>query len=224
MLLGGLVLVTGCAGPDAPRTPAGISRSATDTATVSLLRHGESIASVAGILSTAVPGQGLTEAGHAQAGRAASGLVGRGFDLIVSSPLARARETADAFATATGLPVTVLDGLAEVTAGDFEGLPVSAVAEDFLSVEERWLQGELDARIPGGESGTEFLARMDAALAQVVAAATTALVVSHGEAIRCWIALRVQDAAEVQLAPTGLVVLRSQESGWRLIEAVAAGF
>lgn len=118
----------------------------------------------------------------------------------------------------------MLDGLAEVTAGDFEGLPVSAVAEDFPSVEERWLQGELDARIPGGQSGTEFLARMDAALAAVVAAGSNALVVSHGEAIRCWIALRVPDAADVQLAPTGLVVLRSQESGWRLVESVAAGF
>ena len=194
--------------------------------TVTLLRHGESMASAAGLVSTAIPGQGLTGVGHGQAQRAATGLATRGFDAIYSSPLARARETADAFALLTGASVTTLDGLAEVTAGDYEGEPASAVAEPFRAVLDEWVRGALDVRVPGGESGAEFLARMDAALAQITAVASTSLVVSHGEAIRCWATLRVPvpNADDLQLGYTGYLTLGRNYGQWQLLESMPSGW
>ena len=217
--------LAGCTSTNLPSTAAGTSGAAAGRATVTLLRHGESIASAAGIVSTAVPGLGLTATGHGQADRAASGLAGRGFDAVFASPLTRARETADAFTPLTGRPVTTLDGLAEVTAGDYEGQLASEVAGQFLAVLDEWLRGDLGARVPGGESGSEFLSRMDAALAQVTASSTNALVVSHGEAIRCWTTLRVPSlGAGTPLAPTGYQVVGLAGGRWQPVEAEPGGF
>lgn len=226
LLLGTLVLVAGCSSSALPSTRTGTSGAAAARATLTLLRHGDSIASAAGIVSTAVPGQGLTARGRGQAQRAASALATRGFDAVFSSPLARAAETAAAFTPLTGRPVSTLDGLAEVTAGYYEGGRASEVGGQFLAVMDDWLRGDLDVRVPGGESGSEFLLRMDGALAQVTASATNALVVSHGEAIRCWTTLRVPsaNADALQLGPTGYVVVTGEDGTWRADEVAPEGF
>lgn len=223
--------LAGCSSASAPSTTVpstsrGTTGAAQGRATVTLLRHGESIASAAGVVSTAVPGQGLTARGRDQAQRAASALATRGFDAVFGSPLARARETADAFTPVTGRPVITLDGLAEVTAGDFEGRPAGEVSEPFFAVLDDWQRGDLQARVPGGESGAEFLLRMDDALAQVSAAAPNALVVGHGEAIRCWTMLRVpsMQAGDLQLRPTGYVVVTREGGSWRADEVAPDGF
>ena len=62
-----------------------------------------------------------------------------------------------------------------------------------------WIEGRYDARMPGGESGHEFLARYDAAVAEIhrcveEAGHERAVLVSHGAAIRTWISARVADA------------------------------
>jgi len=61
-----------------------------------------------------------------------------------------------------------------------------------------WIEGRYDARMPGGESGHEFLARYDAAVAEIhrcveEAGHERAVLVSHGAAIRTWISARVAD-------------------------------
>ena len=67
----------------------------------------------------------LNANGIAQAHAAAAVLRGRGIAAIVSSPLARARATAEIAAAALGLPVTIEDGLREVAFGVQEGQPMS---------------------------------------------------------------------------------------------------
>lgn len=194
--------------------------------TVTLLRHGESIASAQGILSTARPGLGLTAQGLAEAQRVAGVLAVRGYDSVFSSPLTRATQTAAALAAPTRASVTVLDGLAEVSAGSYEGLPATEYGAAFQAYVDNWTRGALDYRVPGGESGHEFLARMDAAMAQIAAAAgRNTLVVSHGEAIRAWAGNRVLDAsaADVQLGYNGFVTLRADASGWELVESYPDG-
>lgn len=230
MMLGSLGALVGCS--RTASTPSGTpsarftSLSGQSATTVTLLRHGESIGSAQGVLSTANPGQGLTQRGLAEAKRAAAALAAREYDAVVSSPLTRATQTAAAFVQSTGSEVVVLAGLAEVSAGSYEGRSASEYGSDFLAYVDAWTRGELDHRIPGGESGHEFLARMDAAMIQILSAdGRNVLAVSHGEAIRAWAGNRVLDATaeDLRLGYNGFVVLRADPDGWQLTEAFPDG-
>jgi probable phosphoglycerate mutase len=96
-----------------------------------------------------------------------------------------------------------------------------ASVQTYLSTAFAWSQGDLDLRMPGGESGHEVYGRYDAAIAEVVASGVaTAAVVSHGAIIRSWTAARATNvttrhAARNALANTGAVVLDgSPADGW----------
>jgi 2,3-bisphosphoglycerate-dependent phosphoglycerate mutase len=76
-----------------------------------LVRHGEPVHHAAG------PDPVLSERGHAQARRAGLRLARLNLDVVVTSPLARARQTAEGILACTGhAALEVLDGLAEADA------------------------------------------------------------------------------------------------------------
>jgi broad specificity phosphatase PhoE len=144
---------------------------------------------------------------------------------VAASPLLRARQTAAALAAGRDLDVLTLDGLREVDAGDFEMQTSDEAIEGYVSVVRAWAGGDLDAAVPGGTSGHEFLARFDDAVRAIEQAAgpeETVIAVSHGAAIRSWSALRCGNAngAEVSahyLVNTGVIIIEgSSESGWQL--------
>jgi broad specificity phosphatase PhoE len=90
-----------------------------ETTTVHLLRHGE-VYNPTGILYGRLPGFRLSDAGEAMAQRAARWFAGRDVTHLVSSPLERARQTAQPIAHELGLPVDIDERLIE--AGNaFEG-------------------------------------------------------------------------------------------------------
>src|ERR1700756_519896 len=84
------------------------------------LRHGETDWNVRNLSqgNVDIP---LNQTGLAQARSAALLLRGKGISSIISSPLSRARVTADIAAAELGLPVQVDDGLREVSFGVQEG-------------------------------------------------------------------------------------------------------
>ncbi|MDM7488807.1 bifunctional RNase H/acid phosphatase [Rhodococcus sp. GXMU-t2271] len=145
-----------------------------------LLRHGQTPLSVERRYS----GRGnppLTELGRAQAHAAARRIGERGnIAAVVSSPLGRARETADAAAAVLGLPVTVHDGLLETDFGKWEGLTFGEAAQRDPEVHRRWL-GDTSVRPPGGESFDEVRGRLTAVRDDLVAeyGGANLLVVSH---------------------------------------------
>lgn len=152
-------------------------------ARVILARHAESEDNVASTLSAAVPGRDLTDRGRQQAAELAAGLRDEAVSHIYASPLTRARQTAAIVAERTGVSVTVLEDLREFSLGVHEGGErddvVGSIDEAFLA----WLlEGELDRRIDGGESGREVLDRFSAAMADIADAhrGQCVLVVSHG--------------------------------------------
>ncbi|MFI7224515.1 bifunctional RNase H/acid phosphatase [Nonomuraea angiospora] len=146
-----------------------------------LLRHGETALSVERRFS----GRGdaeLTPNGLAQAAAAAERLSREPYrlDVIVSSPLKRARQTAEAVARRTGLDVEVEEDLRELDFGDWEG-------HTFTEVQRRW-PAELSAWFadpetapPGGESFATVARRVQAAGERLVERyeGKTVLAVSH---------------------------------------------
>lgn len=145
-----------------------------------LLRHGQTELSVQRRYS----GRGnppLTAVGREQAARAAKMLAAKGdIGAVVSSPLGRARETAEATAAALGLEVRVIDGLTETDFGDWEGLTFREAAERDPDLHARWL-GDPSLPAPGGESFDAVRERVEEARRDLVARYPGAniVVVSH---------------------------------------------
>src|SRR5215831_7004489 len=125
--------------------------------TTVLLRHGETALSG----GQRFAGRGdipLTATGREQAAAAAARLAARGgLDLIVTSPLGRARRTAGAVAAATGAPVVVGDGWMETDFGEWEGLSQAEAERGWPGQMAAWLN-DTGAAPPGGES---FAARSE---------------------------------------------------------------
>jgi probable phosphoglycerate mutase len=141
---------------------------------------------------------------------------------VYASHATRAQQTAKPVAAAHGVTVEVIDGVHEVLVGDLEGRSDDAALEAFRDVYDAWWRGDLDARLPGGESALDLRSRYLPAIERIVAAVNgnvdvDVVLVSHGAAIRLAAAALLGDTAETWYVPnTGLVVLRPTPGGWKL--------
>jgi broad specificity phosphatase PhoE len=138
------------------------------------LRHGETDWNAQNLSQGAVDIP-LNETGLAQARSASLLLRGRGIRAIISSPLSRAKVTADIAAAQLGLPVQIDDGLKEVAFGVMEGKPMS---EWF----QPWVDGLLTPE--GAESFPALTKRAVAAVNRCIARPPVVLVVAHGALFR----------------------------------------
>ncbi len=127
---------------------------------------------------------GLSVAGRAQAAALAVRIGPERFDRIVSSPLLRARQTAEA--VAAGRPVEVDARLAEMDYGAWEGLTYEQIDALDPAFRRRWVADPETLAAPGGESGRAVADRARGFLADTLAWAAdapagdpVALVVAH---------------------------------------------
>jgi len=123
----------------------------------------------------------LTKEGIRQAGLAARRLAAApGVDVIVTSPLQRARRSAEAVAEATGAPMIVDDDLAEADFGQWQGLSFAEASQRWPDELAAWLASP-DAAPPGGESFAVVALRVLGAMDRLIKAHqhSTAVVVSH---------------------------------------------
>lgn len=152
--------------------------SAAPATIVHLVRHGE-VANPGGVLYGRLPDFHLSEDGKVMAKAAANFLAGRDVVLLRSSPLDRARETAEPIAAQLGLPVEVDDRLIEPW-NHFEGMTVG-VGDGSLRAPRHWVYLRNPFRPSWGEPYTEVAARVLAAAADAAKAASghEAVCVSH---------------------------------------------
>jgi broad specificity phosphatase PhoE len=145
-----------------------------------LLRHGQTELSVERRYS----GRGnpaLTELGRAQADAAAAYLAERDdIAAVISSPLQRARVTAEAAASKLGLDVTIEADLIETDFGAWEGLTFGEAADRDPDLHQRWLR-DTSLAPPDGESFDEVAHRVRRARNRLIAeyGDATVLIVSH---------------------------------------------
>lgn len=78
-------------------------------------------------------------------------LKGEGLRAVYASPLARAKETAEAIARFHSLEVQVMAGLSDLHFGEWEGLALAAVKKQFPNLYQQWLQEPHRVVFPGGE-------------------------------------------------------------------------
>ncbi|HEY1529856.1 MAG TPA: histidine phosphatase family protein [Galbitalea sp.] len=190
-----------------------------------LLRHGQTHSNVIGALDTAVPGAPLNELGLRQAAAVPRALVGQEIDAISASTIVRTQQTAEPLAADRGITVAIRDGLREISAGSLEMLSDHESQGVYTATAFAWAKGDLELRMPGGESGHEFFQRYDAAIRDVLdSRAKVVVAVSHGAAIRTWVAARCDNtdggfAGTHQLDNTGVAVLEGDRvHDWHLVE------
>ena len=119
----------------------------------------------------------LSEEGRVEAERLGASLKDSGIDIVFTSPLLRARETAET--VAAGLPIVCDERLAERDFGDFE--QTSVARED-----GKKYRFSFALRYPNGESYLDVAARIGSFLGELQEkyADKTPLLVSHGSACR----------------------------------------
>jgi broad specificity phosphatase PhoE len=170
---------------------------AAEIMTVTFVRHGESEANAANVLDTAVPGPGLTELGEQQAGIVAGLLAARQHDSIYASTMIRTQQTAKPLSDVTGTPVTVVDGLQEISGGVFEGGAERGVLTllGYGGPPLAWTFGLRSVPILGSsDTGNSFDARVDGALQDIYDDGDRDPVVfAHGATIMFWTMMNVDN-------------------------------
>jgi probable phosphoglycerate mutase len=173
------------------------------TAEIAVIRHGPTEWSVARRFAGSID-LPLTEAGR-EATRAARDRIDVGrFDEVISSPLMRARETAEIL----GAVPRIDERLRERDYGEFEGLTTAEIRERVPG----WNVWTDD--VPGGEPMGEFTARVDEVVAELRGRESGAvLLVTHAHWMRLftarWLGLDAEGAALFRASELGLTRL-----GW----------
>jgi len=184
---------------------------------VLIVRHGLT-ASTGTALTGWTPGISLDDRGRAQASAVGARLAGLPIDAIVSSPLDRCRETAEAIARArngTALPVQLDERVGECHYGDWTGQPLRKLAKDPL-----WpvVQAHPSAvRFPGpaGKAMVDMQARAVSALRDWngrLGRDAVYVVCSHGDVIKSILTdslgMHLDMCQRIQVDPCSLSVIR----------------
>jgi probable phosphoglycerate mutase len=120
------------------------------------VRHGESEANILKTFSNRGWKHPLTQLGQNQARALAAQLQGRGVAAIYTSPLRRAVESAQILAERLGVPCQIEPALIEYDVGIYEGRSDEEGWRSYAAIERQWAHGQLDARLPEGESSMDI--------------------------------------------------------------------
>lgn len=183
-------------------------------ASIWLVRHGETEWSLSGqhTGTTDIP---LTEKGEQQAVQIGEFLQGRNFAAVLTSPLARARETCRLAGFDENAKLE--PNLREWDYGDYEGRTTKDIRKEHPGW-SLWTDG-----VPHGESIEQVAARAQAVINDAAANAGDVLLFAHGHILRilicCWLGLPPQDGRLFALA-TGTVSTLGYEHETRVITAL----
>jgi broad specificity phosphatase PhoE len=191
-------------------------------ALVILVRHGQTDENVSGKIS----GQGaapLNARGQEQAALAASVLLPLGVTHLFSSPVARARQTADILAQHLQLPVEEVADLREVEYGEWEGQFFHTIRQH--PVAQHVFHNPIQAVFPNGESLPAVQQRGVQAIEHIRRQQPHGVmaVVSHGDVIRTvlahYLAMPFNDYRRLSIDPGALSTLELFDD-WVRVKAV----
>jgi broad specificity phosphatase PhoE len=132
-----------------------------------LIRHGETEWNVTGRYQ----GQAnppLNENGRNQAHKLADKLAAIGLDLLISSPLQRAAQTATIIASQIGVPCVFDDRLVEIHQGDWQTRLRSEIESLYPDLFHRWMTTPWEVTPPGGENLEQVQVRVTASVEDIL--------------------------------------------------------
>lgn len=147
-----------------------------------LVRHGETLSNrenrVQGITDTE-----LSDYGHKQIEKLAESLKKESIQRIVSSPLTRAYQTAQAIGKFHNVPIEVERNLQELNHGDFENVAIEELKKTHLPFLKNWFLDPASVTMPNGESLHDVQTRAWSAIEKIIDTSKNVLVVSHSMTI-----------------------------------------
>lgn len=128
----------------------------------------------------------LTELGKKQAEKAGAYFKEHPVDVLYSSDLLRAYQTAEPIGKALGLPIHKDTGLREIKAGEWEGISFDDMAVQYPKEAEIWVSDIGRSRCPGGESVAELTERIAGAVRRIAEKhdGQTVCITTHATPIR----------------------------------------
>lgn len=194
-----------------------------------LVRHGESVVTVRGVMGGALSCEGLSDLGRLQAQALRDRWAAGGepaVDVVVSSTLARAIETAEIVNEHLGLDLHLEEDLEEHRPGSADGIPFSELAEQWAEFD---FHGRRHDRVAeGAESASEFFFRVGGAFEKILAEhrGKTVFVACHGGVIdvafRTFLDLPIRGHFDLYTLNTSITELVVDDTGakrgrWRLV-------
>jgi len=161
------------------------------TKIIYLIRHGESLANKQGVYQGQSIDTGLTELGKKQARAAAEVLTGLKFKTIYTSPLKRAKETAEIIGRQTGLPILENIKLLEINHGSWEGKKINEFNQTEQKLLNRWRKQPDQAQMLKGETLKDVALRCRRFI-QSLPSGQEAAVITHDVIIRVMIIMALK--------------------------------
>jgi probable phosphoglycerate mutase len=170
---------------------------------VIFLRHGQAKNNIERILTGRTPNIPLTEKGIEQAKKTAKFLEQMNIAAIYSSPIERAKHTAEIVAQHNSLDVTIDDRLIELDMGKFTGVPYDDIFTSHGNVFMKFYNGELEIAHNGVETFAEVKKRILSIVDHVVEKHPdqNVVLVTHMDPIKAML------STVVDLTPTNLFEL-----------------
>jgi broad specificity phosphatase PhoE len=180
-----------------------------------LIRHGTNDV-LPRALAGRMPGTHLNAAGRAEAERVAERLKSKPIRHLFSSPMERARETAEPLARALNFPVQICEAINEVDFGDWQGVEMTALRNK----EEwhRWVKFRSGLRLPRGEMMVNIQARVVSEMIRLKEqfSGEHIALFSHGDPIRSalchWLGMPLDYMVRLEVAPGSVNVVILDEN------------
>lgn len=169
-----------------------------------LVRHGETEYNKKGMMQGRSIDAPLNETGHRQAQLIARSLEPEGPEMIVSSGMIRAIETARPLSEKLSRPIHSFSELDEMNFGDLEGQKSSKIQKELQNVHNTWANGDVNVPIPGGESPVEVYERADGRIRSLLdeEGNETRVFFLHGRLIRIllskWLGYGLQNMHKIE--------------------------
>jgi probable phosphoglycerate mutase len=181
--------------------------------TIYLIRHGETPMTPERRFSgSGTNDPGLSDTGLTQAAAVAKVVEEIKPDVLISSPMKRAQQTAQAIAQSTHLPIIEDEIWTELSFGHWDGLTNQEVREKFSEEYEAWLSSTAIAP-KDGESHNSIAARIEAGLSHLVDTypGKKVVVVTHNmvirHAVRITVGAPIESVFHVDITPASVTSL-----------------
>jgi broad specificity phosphatase PhoE len=159
----------------------------------------------------------LSDTGRQQAAAVAGFLANRPLDAVISSPMKRARETADAIALPHQIKASVLDNISECDVGRWEGRDWDSIMQDDAEAYSRFIDDPGIHSYPDGESYQDVLDRVGTPIDDLldIHRGQTVALVAHNIVNRVYLARLmgwpISRAREIRQDNTGINVIRGRD-------------
>lgn len=185
-----------------------------------IFRHGQSSYNLVGRTQGQTNDSVLTEKGCQQAAEVGEHLKDKNIEVILCSPLVRARQTAELANQTLNVPIIYDNRFIEVNVGEIEGLHYTEIADRYGEKYQQWRSSDTkyeNLRFAGGESKKEVRERVFAGLGEYAESSqyNNIAISSHGIILTQTLIALGKEEAEI---PNGAILCLEYDNGNWLVK------